>query len=163
MKSENTVSPPLVGDMSAPVIRENTYIRLRSLRSTAKTHIANKCYSKAIDWYEKAFELGLHFQSQIEMREILDIAFRLCELAIDLPKSDRNYCRPIYIARRCLKHFSKDKEGVEHGVFLAWAVVREYKPIVETLCIEDQNALCILEHEKNRFPNSMNENNYLRN
>jgi len=150
-------------NISLSAIKENIYITFRSFRNEARTNNANGCYSRAIEWYEKAFDFGLKFQDRIEAKEIQEIAFWLCDFAISLPRRDKNFTRPIHVARKFLKYFSKDKEGLEHALILAWGVLEEYKPIAESLCIEDQQALQLLEHEKNRYPHGLNKNNYLRN
>ena len=163
MKAKDLVSGTQVKGISSTTTKESIYITFKSLWNEARACNKNQSYSKAIDWYEKAFEFGLECQDYIESKEIYEIAFWIFELAYDLPKDDRNYCRPIHIARKILKCLNKDKDSLQRGVYFAWLVVRIFKPIAESLCIEDQQALQILEQEKSRYPDSMNENDYLRN
>lgn len=135
----------------------------RSLLREARMNVENEWYPEAIELYEKAFDFGVQFKNQIGPKKIWEAAFSTWEFTYDLLPGDRNYCRCIHVAQKVFKHFNKDEEGVFLSCYLAWLVVREYKPIAGKFSLEDQKALHLLEHERFRYPLPINDNNYLRN
>ena len=144
-------------------MQEDVLATFRSLRSEARTNSQNEWYPEAIEWYEKAFDFGLQFKDRIEPTEVQEAAFKTWELTNDLSPGDRNYCRCIHVARKFIKHFNKNETDCWRGSYIAWLVVRDYKPIAGKLSFEDQKALYLLEHEGKRHPCVFNKNDYLRN
>ena len=131
---------------------KNICVTFQSLRSQAKLFALHEIYSKAIEWYEKAFELGLQHIDHIEKMDILKLAWDATEHAYDLPRGDRNFWAPIWIAKKCLHHFTTDEWDLYQSVFMAWVVIREYKPFLDIMSLDVKAALYMLEHTKKHYP-----------
>ena len=137
---------------------KNICVTFQSLRSQAKLFALHEIYSKAIEWYEKAFEFGLRHREFVDDLELQKMGFFTWELTYYLPKEDRNYCKSIHVARKFLKHFNKNETGLFRGGYFAWLVIREFKPIADSLSPKYQLALQKLEFEKEQYPSPFKEN-----
>ena len=131
---------------------EGIFQRFESLRRQARLYLRNEFYSNAVEWYEKAFEFGLQHIDHIEKMDILKLAWDATEHAYDLPRGDRNFWAPIWIAKKCLHHFTTDEWDLYQSVFMAWVVIREYKPFLDIMSLDVKAALYMLEHTKKHYP-----------